>query len=66
MPGQCHPAKQAQERDAALLRTTTLVRSFGFFQAENLTILSASTFDRRVHLAWGSMAVNSVSPPLTI
>ena len=36
---------------------------FGFFRAGEITVPTATEFDNAVHLAWGDVSVNSVTPP---
>ena len=37
-----------------------------FFRSGELTVLSASAFDGRFHLAWGDVAADQASPPASI
>ena len=39
---------------------------FGFFRAGEITVPSAAAFDAAVHLAWGDVSTDSVTPPSKI
>ena len=52
--------------DECLLWAAATVCYFGFFRAGEITVLSASTFDARVHLAWGDVAISEDNRALRV
>ncbi len=50
-------ASRATAHDRGMLRAAALLCFFGFCRSGEITVLSASAYDERVHLAWGDVAV---------
>lgn len=52
------PQSETWSHDECLLWAAATVCFFGFFRAGEITVPGASTFDARVHLAWGDVSVS--------
>ena len=54
------------QHDLCMLRAAATLCFYGFFRSGEITAPSASTFDARMHLAWGDVAINSTEAPTAI
>ena len=56
------PAAQAERYNCVLLQATAAFCFFGFFRPGELTVLTPTAFNERVHLAWGDVAEDDANP----
>ena len=61
-----HWSARAQEPDIVMLWAAACLRFFGFFRSGEITIPSNNTFDEKVHLGWGDIAVDNPESPVAL